>query len=561
MKHAHQSRRTALHIGLAAGGAVVVAGVVVALAAVLGRPGVTVSTADSALVSVSSHGLGASVSQVTVTSGGKPVPVERGDGGFMPTSRLAQGEEVRVTATVQPASWLSWLVGSGVTKSETFRTPSASLVSSVAIAKQPGRIAVSFDHAVSVVRYQLGSAASHTMRLSHPTSLVDLPVPAADVSGSLEVSAAPRPWERLASRTASLTWFVAPKGGVPALLASPAPGSTNALPDQPITLTFDEPVADALGGTRPTLSPSVPGTWTEPNADSLEFRPSGFGYGPDGSETVSFDRPLDVLASGTTTATADSTSDYHFSAGPGSLLRLEQLLAELHYLPLRFTPAAGVSEPTTLAGEIATISHPLAGTFSWRWADTPSALENQWTPGTPSVMLKGALMAFDAYNPSSGSGYNGYQLDDSTVAQIANSSTWEAVIDAALAHQVDPEPYSFVSVSQVLPESISLWQNGSVVLTSVANTGIPQDPTYPGTYPIYLRYVVNTMSGTNPNGSHYDDIVHWINYFNGSEAVHQFPRAAYGFPQSLGCVELPATTASTAFHDLAIGDLVDVANN
>jgi hypothetical protein len=51
---------------------------------------------------------------------------------------------------------------------------------------------------------------------------------------------------------------------------------------------------------------------------------------------------------------------------------------------------------------------------------------------------------------------------------------------------------------------------------------------------IYLRYAVNQMSGTNP-------------------------RSAHGFPQSLGCVELPYSSAETAFHHLAIGDLVTIA--
>jgi hypothetical protein len=66
------------------------------------------------------------------------------------------------------------------------------------------------------------------------------------------------------------------------------------------------------------------------------------------------------------------------------------------------------------------------------------------------------------------------------------------------------------------------------------------------------------MSGTNPDGSKYHDLVPWINYFDGSDAVHGFVRGSYGYPQSLGCVELPVATAQVAFSDLAIGDLVTV---
>ena len=68
------------------------------------------------------------------------------------------------------------------------------------------------------------------------------------------------------------------------------------------------------------------------------------------------------------------------------------------------------------------------------------------------------------------------------------------------------------------------------------------------------------MSGTNPDGSHYSDPgVPWVNYFNGGDAVHGFIRPAYGYPQSLGCVELPITTAEKVYYQLMVGDMVDVS--
>jgi hypothetical protein len=42
--------------------------------------------------------------------------------------------------------------------------------------------------------------------------------------------------------------------------------------------------------------------------------------------------------------------------------------------------------------------------------------------------------------------------------------------------------------------------------------------------------------------------------------VHGFVRASYGFPQSLGCVELPVPTAEVAFNHPAIGDPVTMAS-
>ncbi len=51
-----------------------------------------------------------------------------------------------------------------------------------------------------------------------------------------------------------------------------------------------------------------------------------------------------------------------------------------------------------------------------------------------------------------------------------------------------------------------------------------------------------------------------MSYFNGGDAVHYFPRASYGFPQSVGCVELPYTAAKAAYPYLPYGTLVTVTS-
>ncbi len=66
------------------------------------------------------------------------------------------------------------------------------------------------------------------------------------------------------------------------------------------------------------------------------------------------------------------------------------------------------------------------------------------------------------------------------------------------------------------------------------------------------------MKGTNPDGSKYADPVYWISYFNGGDAVHYFDRGAYGYYQSLGCVELPWTQAKFIWPYLTYGTLVTV---
>jgi lipoprotein-anchoring transpeptidase ErfK/SrfK len=548
-----QSWRFRAGIGIAA--AVVIVGIGAGLVALLGRPAVSVSSGE-ALVQVHLDGVGTGVTGIRATSAGRPIALAHRGTGFVPAVAVPQGQTVHVRVTAAAPSWLHWLLGSGVSTSATLRAPSATPSAQMAVTAHPGQVTLGFNRTVSVIDYQAPGEPARVIRLSRPSTTVQLAVPEDQSGGAFQVAAAAWPWERLAAEPTTVDWLEAPRDGVPVAAADPAPGSAHAALDNPITLTFDEPVAKALGTTRPRVSPRTPGTWTEPNADTLVFTPRGLGFAPGTAVSVSFGRRVTVVSGspGTSVVTAASGS-YHFFVTQPSPLRLEQILAQLHYLPLNFTPAPGVRSPTTLAGEVATLGSPLKGSFSWRWRSTPAALRAQWRPGSPTVVVKGALMAFMSATESS---FNGYTATAETVNQLMDG-TWQALLSAAAKNQVDPEPYSYVHVSENLPETLILWENGRTVLTTPVNTGIPGRATALGTYPVYVRYTVNQMTGTNPDGTKYNDTVYWINYFNGGDAVHAFPRSSYGWPQSLGCVELPSPAAQVAFNHLAIGDLVTVA--
>ncbi len=558
-KHRYQKHREwtwPLRLAVGAGAVVVVAGVGVVLTLFFGRPSVSVASTGPAMFDVHVSGWGSKLVAGQATSQGRAITLVHSAGGLVPADQMGQGQVVRVTATATSPSWLHWLLGGPVSTTKTLRTPAAVPAEPVTLAPRSGVVPVSFDHPVSVVQYQAVGGSTHLLRLSRPSTVADIPVSSQVSGGLLQVSAAPRPWESIAPSPSTVTWFAAPIARGPAALASPDPGSATAAPNAPISFTFAQSVASLMGSSRPTVSPAVPGTWSEPSANTLVFTPSGFGFGPSANVTVTFQRPVSVVGETSEDALTTASTTYHFSTGPGSMLRLQQILAQLGYLPLQFTPAAGVVEPTTFAGEVATMSQPLAGSFSWRWATTPATLMDQWSVGTDNLLVKGALMTFLSDQSSS---FDGFEVDPETVAEIADASTWQALLQAAAANQNDPNPYSYVYVSQSLPETLTLWQNGSVVLTTPANTGISSRPTANGTFPIYVRYAFNYMSGTNPDGSHYDDPVYWINYFNGGDAVHGFVRGSYGWPQSLGCVELPVSTAQVVFSHLAVGDLVTVA--
>ena len=170
-----------------------------------------------------------------------------------------------------------------------------------------------------------------------------------------------------------------------------------------------------------------------------------------------------------------------------------------------------------------------------------------WTVGTPNQITTGAVMAFESQHNMKTDG-------------IAGPAVWSSCSADAAAGTVDRRPYNYVYVSKTLPETTTVYSNGAVVYSTRANTGVPGAPTASGTFPVYLRYKVTTMSGTNPDGSKYSDPgIPWVSYFNGGDALHGFVRGGYGYPQSDGCVEMPPANAAVVYPLTPIGTLVTVS--
>ncbi len=258
-------------------------------------------------------------------------------------------------------------------------------------------------------------------------------------------------------------------------------------------------------------------------------------------------------------------------AVPFSVRLEDQILANLRYLPVAFVPRGlstpttttttlptsttttvlGTSTTTTLAPTTTTLpvspTTIQAGTFVWRYPTLPHALQAQWSVGTQNVVLKGALMRFQDV----------HGLD--TTGQM-DVTTWDNIVSAARRDQVDPDPYTYVYVSQAQPESLTLYVDNYAFFTTAVNTGLSVAPTQNGTFPVYLRYSVTTMSGKEPDGKPYHDKgIPWVSYFNGGDALHGFIRDAYGYPQSLGCVEMTFAHAAIVWPHTPLGTLVTVA--
>ncbi|MGA2037079.1 MAG: L,D-transpeptidase family protein [Acidimicrobiales bacterium] len=331
-----------------------------------------------------------------------------------------------------------------------------------------------------------------------------------------------------------------PKGPprVSLLSSEPAPGATGVASDASLALYFSSALATASA--LPTLNPPVAGTWLQTSPGTLAFEAAG-SLPPGATEQLSVPGGSSgVLASNGTRLPQSVTVS--FTVAPMSTLRLQQLLAQLDYLPVSFTPSD--SAPVSPIEMVM----PQLGGFSWRWNNLPTDFLSLWSPGQPNVVTNGAVMAFESQHQLPTDGMAGPQV-------------WEALLQAATAGQTDTYGhYDFVEVSTSIPEHVDVWRDGAVVYTSPANSGIEAAPTEFGTWPVYARYVSTTMSGTNPDGSHYSDPdIPWVSYFHGGDALHGFIRSSYGTPQSLGCVELPPANAAVVYPYTPLGTLVTVS--
>jgi peptidoglycan hydrolase-like protein with peptidoglycan-binding domain len=329
---------------------------------------------------------------------------------------------------------------------------------------------------------------------------------------------------------------------------TPAGGHVNGA--DPVTVKFSSALSPQTP--LPTLSPSVAGSW-QVSGDTATFTPTS-GYAADTTVRVKVPGGQDgILAAAASAGTLKKTSVTSFTTGSYSTLRLQELLAQLGYLPLTWTPddaATGTIADSDANAQLAAAYDAPAGTFAFQ-SGYPRELTSQWSAGTDNILVNGAIRAFE-FN-------QGLTMDG-----IAGPEVWTKLLKAVAKDETNPNGYSYALTTQgESNESLQVWHDGKRVLETPANTGIPASPTSDGTFPVYLKYTVTQMQGLNPDGTKYDDTVYWASYFHGGDAVHAFPRGSYGWYQSLGCVELPYNgdgpgVAEDAYNYLTYGSLVTV---
>jgi hypothetical protein len=522
----------------------VIAAVAAFVVSAFALSGSSIESDDTSLGKVSADTFGGSVSEVHATSvmGGEDVPVVMKGDRIMPTVPLHPGEQVTVEATVKRPSVVGLLAGKDQTVSLTTTAPKASIETAWISVKKGKNPYVHFDTPVSQVAYGQPGKLKHR-RFDTPRDSFSLgKQPAA---GQMIVAGAPwgKNMEKL-GKFKTVTWF--PGTGKPTIASNPVAGSTISA-STPIEITSSKPIKKILGSEEPKVSPEVAGKWSQPNPHTLRFVPSGFGAPLATDLKIELPEEVEVVQAD---GSVENATELKYEVPAGSEVRLQQMLAELGYLPYKFngeevakTPEAQVAAATTEAPK---------GHFAPRWGNTPSGLKELWNPGETGVLEEGALMSFEERE--------GLEVDG-----IAGPVVWEALMKAVIAGNVKPEKgsangFTWVDVSESSPETVGVWHNGKWVLSGVAaNTGIPGAETELGTHNVYLRYEETTMKGTNPDGSTYNDPgIMWVSYFYEGDALHAFDRASYGSPQSLGCVEMGLEDAAAVWPYTPIGTPVTV---
>jgi hypothetical protein len=207
---ARSARRRALWI-CAAAALVTFSGFV---AAALLWSGATLASDAVALARVEVQPLGGTLESAHASGpDGRAIPVSLHDGRLTPRDKLAPGERVSVEVVIRRPGWLGWLIGNERRERLSVRTPVTHLQTRWLTVAADVPVRVAFDQPVTAVAYSVaGRVARHVNGTRRALSLGRRAV-----TGSAEISAAARAWERLGPPV-SVSWF--PVSRVPVLISA-----------------------------------------------------------------------------------------------------------------------------------------------------------------------------------------------------------------------------------------------------------------------------------------------------------------------------------------------------
>jgi lipoprotein-anchoring transpeptidase ErfK/SrfK len=104
-------------------------------------------------------------------------------------------------------------------------------------------------------------------------------------------------------------------------------------------------------------------------------------------------------------------------------------------------------------------------------------------------------------------------------------------------------------------QTLTTYENGVPVHTTLVSTGLPQTPTPTGQFRIWIKFRYDDMAGED----YYIEDVPYVMYFYQGYGLHGVTwHGNFGHPMSHGCVNLPTEEAEWLFNWADVGTLVNI---
>jgi hypothetical protein len=118
--------------------------------------------------------------------------------------------------------------------------------------------------------------------------------------------------------------------------------------------------------------------------------------------------------------------------------------------------------------------------------------------------------------------------------------------------EIDEERWIDVDLSE---QTLTAYENGVAVRTTMVSTGLPATPTPTGQFRIWIKFRYDDMSGED----YYIENVPYVMYFYKGYGLHGVTwHGNFGHPMSHGCINLPTEEAEWLFGWADVGILVNI---
>jgi lipoprotein-anchoring transpeptidase ErfK/SrfK len=118
--------------------------------------------------------------------------------------------------------------------------------------------------------------------------------------------------------------------------------------------------------------------------------------------------------------------------------------------------------------------------------------------------------------------------------------------------EIDEARWIDVDLSE---QTLTAYENGVAVRTTLVSTGLPQTPTPTGQFRIWCKFRYDDMEGPG----YYIEDVPYVMYFYKGYGLHGVTwHGNFGHPMSHGCINLPTEEAGWLFNWADVGTLVNI---